>query len=55
VLHWGDPPSPGTSDLGTIWAEGATVHARTGLAAARVPFRARTHGFADHPDVVVAA
>jgi hypothetical protein len=24
------------------------------LAAARVPFRARTHGFADHPDVVVA-
>ena len=25
------------------------------LAAARVPFRARTHGFAGHPDVVVAA
>ena len=24
------------------------------LAAARVPFRARTHGFAGHPDVVVA-
>ena len=36
VLHWGDPPSPGTSQAGTshagtIWAEGATVHARTGL------------------------
>jgi hypothetical protein len=123
VLHWGDAPSPGTSHGGTIWAEGATVHARTGLAridpvylaevagavvvsdracwaaavtgrlgdpdpamagaflslgypvgdatpfrgvraltggkdsrlvAARVPFRARTHGFAGHPDVVVA-
>jgi hypothetical protein len=25
------------------------------LAAAKVPFRARTHGFASHPDVVVAA
>jgi hypothetical protein len=25
------------------------------LTAAKVPFRARTHGFADHPDVVVAA
>jgi hypothetical protein len=25
------------------------------LAAARVPFRARTHGFASHPDVIVAA
>jgi asparagine synthase (glutamine-hydrolysing) len=24
------------------------------LTAARVPFRARTHGFADHPDGVVA-
>jgi len=36
VLHWGDghPPDaygPGTSHAGTIWAEGATVHARTGL------------------------
>src|SRR5580704_16908796 len=26
-----------------------------GLTAAQVPFRARTHGFASHPDVVVAA
>jgi Asparagine synthase len=25
------------------------------LTAAKVPFRARTHGFADHPDVIVAA
>jgi hypothetical protein len=32
VLHWGDAPSPGTSHGGTIWAQGATVHARTGLA-----------------------
>ncbi len=37
VLHWGDAPSPGTSHgatshAGTIWAEGATVRARTGLA-----------------------
>ena len=32
VLHWGEAPSPGTSHAGTIWAEGATVHARTGLA-----------------------
>ena len=42
VLHWGDglrpdahnpgtSHSPGTSHAGTIWAEGATVHARTGL------------------------
>ena len=36
VLHWGDAPGPGaphagTSHAGTIWAEGATVHARTGL------------------------
>jgi len=41
VLHWGGghpagapnpgAPNPGTSHGGTIWAEGATVHARTGL------------------------
>jgi hypothetical protein len=31
VLHWGDADSPGRSHAGTIWAEGATVHARTGL------------------------
>ena len=31
VLHWGDADSPGMSHAGTIWAEGATVHARTGL------------------------
>jgi Asparagine synthase len=31
VLHWGDADSPGRSHAGTIWAEGATVHARTSL------------------------
>jgi asparagine synthase len=31
VLHWGDADSPGRSHAGTIWAESATVHARTGL------------------------
>jgi asparagine synthase (glutamine-hydrolysing) len=31
VLHWGDADSPGRSHAGTIWADGATVHARTGL------------------------
>ncbi len=36
VLHWGGgrPPwarKPGTSQAGTIWAEGTTVQARTGL------------------------
>jgi hypothetical protein len=32
LLHWGDADSPGRSHAGTIWAKGATVHARTGLA-----------------------
>jgi Asparagine synthase len=40
VLHWGDAPSPGTSHGGTIWAEGATVHARTGLARVDPVYRA---------------
>jgi hypothetical protein len=31
VLHWGDGPGSGASHAGTIWAEGATVHARTSL------------------------
>jgi len=31
VLHWGDADSPGRSYAGTIWAESATVHARTAL------------------------
>ena len=31
VLHWGDADNAGTSHAGTIWAEGAVVHARTGL------------------------
>jgi len=31
VLHWGDADSAGRSHAGTIWAESATVHARTGL------------------------
>jgi len=31
VLHWGDADNSGTSHAGTIWAEGAAVHARTGL------------------------
>jgi hypothetical protein len=31
VLHWGEGNRAGTSHAGTIWAEGATVHARTGL------------------------
>jgi asparagine synthase (glutamine-hydrolysing) len=31
LLHWGDADSPGRSHAGTIWAESATVHARTGL------------------------
>jgi hypothetical protein len=40
VLHWGDAPSPGTSHAGTIWAEGGTVHARTGLARVDPVYRA---------------
>jgi hypothetical protein len=40
VLHWGDAPSPGTSHAGTIWAEGATVRARTGLARVDPVYRA---------------
>jgi len=32
VLHWGVGAGSGASHAGTIWAEGATVHARTGLA-----------------------
>jgi hypothetical protein len=32
VLHWGTPAgTEGTAYAGTIWAEGAEVHARTGL------------------------
>jgi Asparagine synthase len=31
VLHWGDGPGSGASHAGTLWAEGATVHARTSL------------------------
>jgi hypothetical protein len=32
ILHWGEAHRPGTSHAGTIWAEGAMVRARTGLA-----------------------
>jgi Asparagine synthase len=31
VVHWGAPARPATGHGGTIWAEGATVRARTGL------------------------
>ncbi len=31
VLHWGDAPGSGASHAGTIWVEGAIVHARTNL------------------------
>jgi len=49
VLHWGDAPSPGashagTSHAGTIWAEGAAVHARTGLARVDPVYRAEVAG-----------
>jgi len=49
VLHWGDAPGPGTSHAGashagTIWAEGATVHARTGLARVDPVYRAEVGG-----------
>src|SRR6185295_3590835 len=54
VLHWGDAPGPGTSHAGTshagtshagtIWAEGAAVHARTGLARVDPVYRAEAAG-----------
>ena len=44
VLHWGDAPSAGTSHAGTIWAEGATVHARTGLARVDPVYRVEVPG-----------
>jgi hypothetical protein len=54
VLHWGDAPGPGTSHAstshagtshaGTIWAEGATVYARTGLARVDPVYRAEVGG-----------
>ena len=49
VLHWGDTPGPGTSHAGTshagtIWAEGATVRARTGLARVDPVYRAEVGG-----------
>jgi hypothetical protein len=44
VLHWGDATSPGTSHAGTIWAEGATVHARTGLARVDPVYRVEVPG-----------
>jgi hypothetical protein len=44
VLHWGDALSPGTSHASTIWAEGATVHARTGLARVDPVYRAEVAG-----------
>ena len=44
VLHWGDAPSPGTSHASTIWAEGGTVHARTGLARVDPVYRVEVAG-----------
>ena len=44
MLHWGDAPSPGTSHASTIWAEGGTVHARTGLARVDPVYRAEVAG-----------
>ncbi len=44
MLHWGDAPSAGTSHAGTIWAEGGTVHARTGLARVNPVYRADVAG-----------
>jgi len=44
VLHWGDAPSAGTSHAGTIWAEGATAHARTGLARVDPVYRVEVPG-----------
>ena len=44
MLHWGDAPSPGTSHAGTIWAEGGTVHARTGLTRVDPVYRAEVAG-----------
>jgi Asparagine synthase len=32
ILHWGEGRRPGMSHAGTIWAQGDTVRARTGLA-----------------------
>jgi hypothetical protein len=44
VLHWGDAPSAGTSHASTIWAEGGTVHAQTGLARVDPVYRAEVAG-----------
>jgi len=44
VLHWGEAPSPGTSHAGTIWAEGGTVYARTGLARVDPVYRTEVAG-----------
>jgi Asparagine synthase len=49
VLHWGsghprNDHSAGTSHAGTIWAEGATVHARTGLTRVDPVYLAETGG-----------
>jgi hypothetical protein len=48
VLHWGGHPpgarNPGTSHAGTIWAEGGTVHARTGLAQVDPVYRVEVPG-----------
>lgn len=51
VLHWGDvgrrdDHSAGTSCAGTIWAEGTTVHARTGLTRVDPVYLAETGGAA---------
>ena len=49
VLHWGgghprDDYSAGTSHAGTIWAEGTTVRARTGLTRVNPVYLAETGG-----------
>jgi len=44
VLHWGDAGNSGTSHAGTIWAEGAAVHARTGLTRVDPVYLAETDG-----------
>ena len=44
VLHWGDADNAGTSHAGTIWAEGAVVHARTGLTRVDPVYLAETDG-----------